>query len=81
MMPDGTTAGSMGRIIQAFKSTVTHEYVLGVRQQNWQPFNGKFWQRNYYEHIIRNEEELAEVREYILNNPARWNEDENNPDL
>jgi hypothetical protein len=37
------------------------------------------WQRNYYERIIRNEDELNRVREYILNNPARRAEDENNP--
>ena len=37
------------------------------------------WQRNYYEHVIRNEDELKAIREYILSNPARWNEDENNP--
>jgi putative transposase len=37
------------------------------------------WQRGYYEHVIRNEAELRAIREYILGNPARWNEDENNP--
>jgi len=37
------------------------------------------WQRNYYEHIIRNEDELIRTSEYILNNPAHWAEDENNP--
>jgi len=38
------------------------------------------WQRNYYEHIIRNESELNRVREYIADNPARWGEDIYNPD-
>ena len=37
------------------------------------------WQRNYYEHIIRNEEALAEIRQYITNNPVRWENDEENP--
>jgi len=37
------------------------------------------WQRNYYEHIIRDGEDLNRIREYIINNPARWAEDENNP--
>lgn len=37
------------------------------------------WQRNYYERIIRNENELNRIREYIINNPALWLEDENNP--
>jgi hypothetical protein len=39
------------------------------------------WQRGYYEHIVRNEQELRAIREYILANPARWDEDENNPAL
>jgi REP element-mobilizing transposase RayT len=34
------------------------------------------WQRNYYERIIRNESELASVREYIQNNPAQWGLDD-----
>ncbi len=34
------------------------------------------WQRSYYEHIIRNDEELNRIREYIINNPARWLQDE-----
>ena len=34
------------------------------------------WQRNYYEHIIRNEKELGKIREYIYNNPLNWEKDE-----
>jgi REP element-mobilizing transposase RayT len=37
------------------------------------------WQRNYYEHIIRNEDELNRIREYILNNPLKWEFDAENP--
>ena len=37
------------------------------------------WQRNYYEHVIRSEDELLRTRKYILNNPSRWFEDPNNP--
>ena len=36
------------------------------------------WQRNYYERIIRSEDELNNVRQYVINNPANWNEDKNN---
>jgi len=39
-----------------------------------------FWQRNYYEHIIRNDADLDRVRLYIANNPRRWAEDEHNLD-
>ena len=37
------------------------------------------WQRNHYEHIVRSDEDLYRLREYILENPARWSEDEENP--
>ncbi len=37
-------------------------------------FDGKLWQRNYYEHVIRNDDELNKIREYIIQNPDRWNE-------
>jgi len=37
------------------------------------------WQRNYYEHVIRNETDLEEIREYVENNPAKWLEDKNHP--
>jgi putative transposase len=42
--------------------------------------DGKIWQRNYYEHIIRNDKELEKIREYIVNNPYKWNEDNDNPE-
>ena len=38
-----------------------------------------FWQRNYYEHVIRDEESLNRIRRYIVDNPARWSEDPENP--
>ncbi|MEO5888002.1 MAG: transposase [Anaerolineales bacterium] len=39
----------------------------------------KFWQRNYHEHIIRNQKELKQKTDYILDNPFRWDDDEENP--
>jgi len=64
----------LGQLIGAFK-TVSTKRINGLRLTPGETF----WQRNYYEHVIRNEADLAEVREYILNNPARWNEDDYNP--
>src|SRR5262249_43007646 len=78
--PKGTLLGTIGRIIQAFKSISTHEYTIEVKERGWAPFQGKLWQRNYYERIIRSEEILDRARRYILNNPARWRVDEDNPD-
>ena len=40
---------------------------------------GKFWQRNYYEHIIRNEDSLRHLRQYILENPLKWDVDQLHP--
>jgi len=37
------------------------------------------WQRDYYDHIIRDEGELNEIRQYISDNPAAWETDDNNP--
>ena len=39
------------------------------------------WQRNYYEHIIRNDESMNRIREYIINNPRQWALDRENPGI
>jgi hypothetical protein len=44
-----------------------------------QPRRASIWQRNYYEHVIRNEESLNRIREYIMNNPLQWEFDRENP--
>jgi REP element-mobilizing transposase RayT len=69
----------LGSIIGAFKSITTLKYINGVKNDNWKPFNKKLWQRNYYEHIIRNEYELHNIRLYIINNPIKWEIDKQNP--
>ncbi len=63
---------SLPDVVHRFKSMTTHEYINGVKQQGWTPFPRKLWQRNYWEHIVRNETELNRIREYIANNPVRW---------
>ncbi len=73
------TGSPLHRVIQWFKTMTTNEYIRGVKQHAWAPFPGKLWQRNYYEHIIRNENEMALIREYIMNNPAQWAMDRENP--
>ena len=54
----------------------TNAYIRGVKQNGWQPFPGKLWQRNYWERIVRDENELNRIREYIINNPSNWHDDE-----
>ena len=72
-------AHTVGDIIGAFKSRTTVEYIHGVATYGWTPFPGKLWQRNYYEHIIRNERAYERIREYIVSNPVRWWLDRENP--
>ena len=74
-----TPAPTLGDVIGAFKSRVTVEYARGVRTFGWTPFDRRLWQRNYYEHIIRNEETLNCIRRYIAENPIRWAFDRENP--
>ncbi len=66
---------SLGEVIGAFKSLTTNAYIKGVRNSNWLPFDRRLWQRNYYEHIIRNEVSHYFIAEYIQNNPLKWEED------
>lgn len=75
--PTGTP---LPQVVQWFKTMSTNEYIQGVKQNGWSPFPGKLWQRNYWEHIIRDEKELHRIREYILNNPTRWQQDALHPD-
>lgn len=62
-------------IIRGFKSTTTKQ--INILRKT--PGN-LMWQRNYYEHVIRNEQELNKIREYIINNPLKWLLDRENPD-
>ena len=66
---------TIGAMVRGFKSAVTKQI---NRSRNTPGYT--IWQRNYYEHIIRNEKELNTIREYIINNPVKWDLDENNPD-
>jgi len=67
---------SLFDVMERFKSLTTKKYLEGIDINGWQPFNGKLWQRNYYEHIIRNGHELKAYRKYIKENTKRWDKDE-----
>ena len=53
----------------------TNEYIRGVKNLNWEPFDKKMWQRNYWEHIVRDEKSYFTISNYIVNNPMNWKED------
>lgn len=65
----------LGDVIRTFKS-ISAIAVNRLLARSGRPL----WQRNYYEHIIRNDEDLGDIREYIAHNPAGWIDDDNHPD-
>jgi len=66
---------TIGAIIRGFKSSATKRINIQCKTPN-QPV----WQRNYYEHIIRNDRDLYNIRQYINNNPLKWELDDNYPE-
>jgi putative transposase len=73
--PSNLQPGSLGAIVRSYKSTVTR------RVRNHTSFDApSVWQRGYWERIVRDDEELAAIRQYIIDNPARWAERRDNLD-
>ena len=68
----------LGEIVQWFKMMTTNEFIRGV-ESGWPRFDGKLWQRNYFEHVIRDEKALNNIRRYIRANPLMWPHDRDNP--
>ncbi len=67
-------APTLGAVVRALKSVSA----IGANNLVGQP-GRPFWQRNYYEHVIRDEDELNAVRQYIRDNPLNWHQDPDNP--
>jgi putative transposase len=65
---------TIGSIVRGFKIGVTKWFRANTDLHS-------IWQRNYHEHVVRGDDDLRHIREYIISNPARWDEDENNPAL
>jgi REP element-mobilizing transposase RayT len=68
-------SNSIPTIVRLFKATTTKQ-INRIRNTPGVPV----WQRNYYEHVLRNEADLNEIREYIITNPLKWALDRENPD-
>jgi REP element-mobilizing transposase RayT len=69
-----SSAPTLGDVMRAFKS-ISAVHVNRLLSRSGQPL----WQRNYYERVIRDEDELGRIRQYILDNPAKWTEDTEHP--
>jgi REP element-mobilizing transposase RayT len=72
--PTGSKTKSVGAIMAGFKSAVTKR-INTMRDTPGTPV----WQRNYFEHIIRDDIDYQQIAEYIVNNPRNWEEDKLNP--
>jgi REP element-mobilizing transposase RayT len=73
--PRGPDRNALGAIVGMYKAAVSRE----INRLRPGAADG-LWQRNYYEHVIRTQEALERIREYIRLNPARWPHDRENPD-
>jgi len=67
-------------VVHRFKMLTTHRFAELAAQRPVRPTIGRLWQRNYYEHVIRDDDSLLRIREYIANNPLAWALDRENPD-
>ena len=72
--PRGTAPGSVGAIIQNYKSITSRK----ISRQD-ESMRAAIWQRNYYEHIIRDEQSYLEIAQYIVDNPVLWEKDQLHP--
>ena len=68
------TGRSLQDVMRFFKTMTTNEYIKGVKSGILPPFEQKLWQKSYYDHVIRNQQDYDEIWEYIENNPAKWME-------
>lgn len=72
-------APTFGNIVGAFKSITTVECIRQIKKLGMPKFDKRLWQRNYYEHVIRDENDLYQTRKYIQENPLQWDLDPENP--
>jgi REP element-mobilizing transposase RayT len=69
---------TIGDVMDWFKTMTTNEYIRGVKNDGWRRFDDKLWQRNYYDHIIRDWQDDVRISTYIIDNPAKWERDKFN---
>ncbi|HWK81110.1 MAG TPA: transposase [Thermomicrobiales bacterium] len=66
---------TLGDVVQRFKTVTTALYSDGVHRNGWPPYDRRLWQNEYYDHIIRDADDLDRSRRYIIANPANWDTD------
>lgn len=69
----------LGTVVGWYKSITAYDYGIGVSDFGHPPYEGRFWQKGYYERLLRDERSLEYARAYIEANPSSWSGDEENP--
>lgn len=69
---------SLSDLISRLKNITTYRYIQGVKNDGWPRFSGRLWQRSYYDHVIRDEQDYEVITDYIQSNPLNWGDDEEN---
>ncbi|HTG34847.1 MAG TPA: transposase [Thermoanaerobaculia bacterium] len=75
----GSESSPLGTVMDWFKTMTTNEYIRGVKNHGWKNFPRRLWQRDYFDRIIRDQNEIEMIREYIRRNPSQWSQDPENP--
>jgi len=73
---DGPEAAelSLGDVVSRYKSLTTRRYIEGVKTDGWRRFDGRVWQRGYYDSWLRDEGAVVRFGEYVRRNPERWSQ-------
>ena len=66
---------NVGNVVQWFKTMTTNQYIKMVKNGTLPPFNKRIWQRNYWEHVVRDDVDYERIATYIINNPMTWADD------
>ena len=62
--------------MSTFEHYAANEYIQNVKTGKFPPFEKSLWQRNYWEHIVRDDDDLNRIREYVIDNPINWKIDD-----
>ena len=71
-------APTLGDVVGSFKSLCVTDWLKVIKAERLNAV-ARFWQSNYYEHVIRDDDEMDRIRRYIIENPSRWELDRENP--
>jgi REP element-mobilizing transposase RayT len=74
-LPINHMGSPLPTVIGWFKTMATNAYLRDIKERGWESYTGKLWQRSFHDHIIRSEDALNRIREYVLNNPVHWQAD------